>query len=130
MQWTAEMFETLAHNCEDSEAAVKAAGILNDTLAPETVEATAAWMRRCFHAASPSEEKMHALNVLFDCHGVETIRVEGAWINRYHGDIVASYLNTGDTYVETIVLESETGEFVLTSYGDWLEAYEATEGSA
>jgi len=125
MKFTVESFAELARATTDPDAAEKAVGILDDTLDPETVEATADWIRQCFHLPRPCELKMHALNALFDCHGVEAIRIEGAWVDSYHHDIVATYLNTGDTYCETIVLDADSGEFLLTSWGDYVEAYEA-----
>jgi hypothetical protein len=125
--FTPEQFTELARTATDPLAEQKAAAILNDTLDPETVEATEDWVRQCFHKPSDTELKMHALNALFDCHGVEAIRVDGAWVDSYHHDIVAAYLNTGDTYALTVVLDSETGEFLLTSYGDYMEAYETAQ---
>jgi hypothetical protein len=56
--------------------------------------------------------------------GVEAIRIEGAHVDNYHFDIVATYVNTGDTYNLTLVHDSENNSFHLTSYGDWLQAYE------
>ena len=121
MGYTVESFAELARTATDPEAAEKAAAILNGTLDPETVEATEDWVRQCFHRPRESELKMHALNALFDCHGVEAIHNERSYVDSYHGDIIATYLNTGDTYATTVLLESSTGRFVVTSYGDWVE---------
>lgn len=125
MEWTAEMFAGLAHNAEDPDAAEKSAAILNGTLDPESVDAVDTWVRQCFHRPSQLELVMHALNALLDCHGVEAIHVEGAWVDHYYGDIIATYINTGDAYTETVLLESEGDAFVLTTYGDWLQAWES-----
>lgn len=60
---------------------------------------------------------------LLEHHGTEEIRDEDVWDN-YYGDAVALYSNSGDTYNVTVIYDIEEGEFYLTSYGDWLEAYE------
>jgi len=130
MEFTAESFAELARTAHDPLAAEKAVDIIKGTLDPESVEATEDWVRQCFHRPRESALKMHALNALFDLHGVEAIHVQGEWVDGHYGDIVATYLNTGDTYAATIVLVSGTGEFLLTSWGDFVEAYEARQAEA
>ncbi len=61
--------------------------------------------------------------------GVEVITDEDAWVDRYHYNIVAAYVNVGDTYTATLLYDTQAGEFLVTSYGDWLEAYEAEKES-
>ena len=129
MNFNTELLTELARNANDSNAASKAAAIINGTLNPKTVPATWDWVRQCLHEPRALELKMHALNELLDCHGVEAVRIEDAYVDAYHGDIVATYLNTGDTYCQTIVLDSESGEFLLTSWGDYVEAYEAEQAA-
>ncbi len=75
-------------------------------------------------AGSQSNEGLRQTNLLMNGHGVEAIRQEGAYVDNYHGDIIATYVNTGDAYSLTLLLDSETGAFHLTSYGDWLEQWE------
>lgn len=87
---------------------------------------TAEWLRQCYHAPRASEVKLAALDELLGAYGVEALRVEGAWVDRYHGDIVASYLNLGDTYATTLLLDHERQRWRLTSWGDFYEAREAT----
>lgn len=55
--------------------------------------------------------------------GTEVIRSEGVW-DSYYGDIVAEYVNTGDAYSATILHDIEDDELYLTTYGDWLQAWE------
>lgn len=120
----AEQFTELARTAHDPEAAEKMAAILNDELDPETIEAVEDHVRQMYNKPDSDHLKMLAFDALFDLHGIEAIRVEGEWVDNYHGDIVATYCNTGDTYALTLLHESETGALVLTSYGDWLEAWE------
>jgi hypothetical protein len=71
-----------------------------------------------------AEEVLEEVNRVIRGHGVEAIRIEGAYIDNYHFDIVATYVNVGDSYAATLLHESETGNFVLTTWGDWVEAHE------
>lgn len=60
-------------------------------------------------------------------HGVEAIR--GRNFDRgYWADIVALYVNMGDTYALTFVYDVELEKLFVTSWGDWVEAYEARTG--
>lgn len=121
MKFTTESFAEITDSLE---TATKAADVLNGDYDPEEIEEVDFWVRHCSNRPSTNALKMAALNTLFDMHGVEAIRSEGEWVDSYHGDIIATYLNTGDTYAATVLLESESGEFVVTSFGDWLEAWE------
>lgn len=60
---------------------------------------------------------------LLEGHGVEAIRGENI-TDGYYGDIVALYVNMGDTYNATILFDVDRHKFYATSYGDWVEAYE------
>lgn len=68
-----------------------------------------------------ASDAMKAINGLLDGHGVEAIRGD-YHVDNYHFDIVATYVNMGDTYVGTVLYETETGRFLLTTYGDWVES--------
>ena len=52
---------------------------------------------------------MCALNSVLGLYGVEVIRDEDAYVDAYHGDIVGSYLNSGDQYAATIILDHRDG---------------------
>jgi hypothetical protein len=67
-----------------------------------------------------AEKAMEFANKALDGHGVEAIRGD-YHVDNYHYDIVATYVNMGDTYNATILYETETGRFLVTSYGDWVE---------
>lgn len=125
MKFTAKQFESLTRTCKDPNAAEKAAAILNDEFDPEDIPAVAKWVAKCYHRPSEGELKMAALDAVLEGFGVEAIRVEGEWVSHYHGDLVASYVNQGDTYTETVVHDHETDEFHVTSWGDWLEKWES-----
>lgn len=63
------------------------------------------------------------VNILIEGYGLEAITIESAYIDNYYYDIVAVYINTGDTYNSTIVHDSKTGRFLLTTMGDFYESY-------
>ena len=72
----------------------------------------------------PERGRIEAINAIMDGHGVEAIR--GEWQNGYWCDIVATYVNFGDTYDLTIVhvrgcVNGAPGRFIVTSWGDWVE---------
>jgi hypothetical protein len=68
-----------------------------------------------------ASDAMKAINGLLDGHGVEAIRGD-YYVDRYHGEVVATYVNMGDTYVGTVLYETETGQFMLTDLGGWVES--------
>ena len=78
-------------------------------------------IERCW--GTDNECRMSALNELLGTHGVEAIRTS-EFIDRYYFDIRASYLNTGDTYAATILLDHRDEKWRLTSWGDFVESLE------
>lgn len=74
-------------------------------------------------ADNDNEMRMSALDELCLTHGVEAIRTS-EYIDRYHHDIRASYLNTGDTYAITILLDHRALRWRLTGWGDFVESLE------
>ena len=69
------------------------------------------------------EERMQQINTLL--HGYGTEAINGSWQNGYWCNIVAVYVNMGDTYAPTILqVRSDYGNgsnFTVCSYGDWIE---------
>ncbi len=93
---------------------------------PKHFPATEKWANSCYNPLPAKDRKLSALNELLGMHGVEPIRSEGAWDN-YYGDCVAEYLNTGDSYAATVLLDHQRGKWMLTTYGDYVEAMEIVE---
>lgn len=74
----------------------------------------------------PMKDRMEAINKLLHGYGVEAIR--GEWQNGYWCDIVATYVNMGDTYDTTVMMvrgksRMDNAKIIVTSYGDWIEQY-------
>lgn len=97
-------------------------GLIEGTINPQDYQSVEAWVRKCWNMPSASELIMCALNEVLNGYGVEAVR--GRYVDRYHQDIQASYVNMGDTYDLTILLDHETGKFVVTCLGDWFERNE------
>lgn len=91
---------------------------------PREYGSVAGWVAQCYNPPSDAELIMAALNEELDGFGVEPIR--GRYVDSYHQDIQAAYVNQGDTYALTILLDHETGNYRLTGWGDWAETHERT----
>ena len=99
-------------------------GLINGTVDPQNFSAVEAWVRSCWGMPKHDELVMCAINQIIEGCGVEGLPVEGAWIDSYHHNFIASYVNTGDTYSPTILLDHENEEYLLTTLGDFLEQWE------
>ena len=82
-----------------------------------------AHLRQCIRA----DKILDAINAEIGGNGVESLQPEGAYIDRYYYNIVALYINTGDTYNLTVVYDTEQERFYVTSWGDWLECWERNQ---
>jgi hypothetical protein len=71
------------------------------------------------HVGEKIEVAMKAADEALHGHGVESI--EGAYVNGYWGNIVAVYVNMGDTYSPTIIFDVLAGKFYVGDWGTWLE---------
>jgi hypothetical protein len=68
------------------------------------------------------EDTLKTANRLTDAHGVEAIR--GKYVDRYYGDSVALYVNMGDSYAGTLLFNTITKKFSLTTWGNFVEKNE------
>ena len=74
-----------------------------------------------------TDDVLEIVNALTNNHGVVSLTGEGVWINHFYGNIIALYVNTGETYDMTLVYDTENNEFLLTSWGDFFEGWEAEQ---
>jgi hypothetical protein len=95
--------------------------LISGDLDPETFNQVQSWTRQCYNLPRDDELIMCAINELIEGHGVEAIRYDDMYIDSYHQDIVATYVNMGDTYNTTILLDSATGDYQVTCWGDYVE---------
>ena len=94
---------------------------------PRRFPQTNAWLNQCYHKPRRSEIALHALDEILFTHGVEAISDSRFYVDRYHGEIIAAYINTGDTYATTILLNHLDKKWQLTSWGDFVESLDERE---
>ena len=85
----------------------------------------AGMMRETAGGGQGVEDTLQAANELIDGSGVESLASEvGDTPRGYWMDSQAAYVNLGDTYDVTILHDNMAGEYLITSWGDWLEGWE------
>lgn len=65
----------------------------------------------------PSRVMLEAANSILEGHGIE-------YLESVNGRAHAYYVNMGDTYAPTILLDTSSDSVRVTSWGDWVEAQE------
>lgn len=93
---------------------------------PRRFPKTCEWINQCYNKPSHNELILNALDELLEMCGVEAISDSRFYVDSYHGDIIASYLNTGDTYCCTILLDHLKNRWKLISWGDFVESLDDT----
>jgi len=79
----------------------------------ETLPAGAARIRECYNPPTTSDIRLHCLDALLGTFGIEAFQTRnGTWVE---------YLNTGETYSETIIRMK--GNYRIASWGDIAERY-------
>jgi len=88
----------------------------------EVDRTSSALASRLKHASTSKQvdDALDFVNQTLNGHGVEAIRGD-YHVDNYYYDIVALYVNMGDTYNSTILYETDNDRFLLTSWGDWVE---------
>lgn len=76
------------------------------------------------------DEALDYFNDIFHMHGVEAVSgyPRHAQDSGYYRDINLLYVNTGDSYAATLAYDTGASEFLVTSWGDWVESIEQEEG--
>ena len=72
-----------------------------------------------------ASDAMERINQLLDAHGVEAIYASGGH-SGYWQNIVAVYVNMGDSYTATVLYDVGRSRFIITDGAAWVEWYEAT----
>lgn len=85
-------------------------------------------LRAAFPSLTPESLKSVCEAIHF---GVGLIRVDKAlanhgleYIRDASGAVIAAYSNSGDTYAPTIIFDYASGNYRLTTVGDYVETYE------
>ena len=117
---TIELMKTFQINLMQAKLVIK---VIFGQTKLEAFRSVEKWIAQCFNKPSELEMKMEALNELIDGFGVEAVNHESNW-DRYWGNAIALYVNTGDTYSPTILYSIEDKQFELTTWGDFYESFE------
>jgi len=99
-------------------------GLIEGKINPSFYTDVQIWTRQCYHKPSEDALIMCALNQVMEGYGIETIN--GEYRNGYWGNIVAEYVNMGDSYVPTVMYHRDEG-FLIASYGDVVESMDLLE---
>jgi hypothetical protein len=89
-------------------------------LSPEAAKSLARVLKGAPGREDRVDIALDAANAALNGHGVEAIRGDYQ-VDSYYRDIVALYVNMGDTYDATILYETEPERFTITAWGDWVE---------
>lgn len=71
------------------------------------------------HVSGSSQAILRKANRLMGGHGIGIVRGDRNFTTGYE-DVAAQYVNTGDAYRLTVVLDIPRMKFYLTSIGDWV----------
>jgi len=83
----------------------------------EKLPHTTSWKIACYNSPDNIEARLRAMEEVLEGFGIECIRAGESSDN----EIVASYINMGDTYNATILYNHHNERFEVTSWGDWVE---------
>jgi len=100
-------------------------GLMKGDIEPETIEDTDSWIRSCFNRPSQDELIMHAINSVLCSFGVEVMGHDLGGFYRHAPQY--SYCNSGDTYTCTVILDNETGRFIVSDIGTLIESGKVTD---
>ena len=76
------------------------------------------WCVQCHHTPRYQARVECAVNEILEGHGTEAIFSDG------HVSPDAVYINMGDTYNTTLLYDCVRGRWLITCWGNWLEAQE------
>ena len=93
---------------------------------PEMLREDVARLYAAERTASPraADKVLERFTLWLDGYGVEPLSDERAYVSSYYMDIIALYVNEGDTYSQTLLYDTEFHTFYLTSWGDFMESWE------
>lgn len=92
-------------------------------LEPSVARALASEMKSAAGDEEAVDRALENANATIHGYGIEPINGD-YHVDNYYFDIVALYVNTGDTYNATVLYETEKEKFLVTTMGDWVERNE------
>src|SRR5258708_1760228 len=110
--------ETIAKGLAiDLDQARRIRGLIDGTGATRCYLSVHEFEKRSLSPSRRLDRVMIALNAELYGFGDEPIRASDYW-HSYFGDIVAIYINNGDTYGVTMLYDIRRDSWYVTSYGD------------
>lgn len=85
---------------------------------PKRIEKLANAMKNEGHDV---DKILESFNQVMKGYGIESINSEYEWVSHYYQNIIALYVNRGDTYDTTILFDTAEQKFIVCSWGDWYE---------
>ena len=101
--------------------------IINDEIDIELIKQikdVQRYIDHCYNMPNDLDIKMFAIDLLLQAFGIETINDENVYVNHYWQNCIALYINVGESYMHTIVYDTQEKEFILTTYADFIEKHE------
>jgi hypothetical protein len=95
---------------------IEVSNIIDGINDPRKYDLVRGWCDRYYNEPKEYELKLEAINVIVGESGVESLVEDGKHL--------ASYVNNGDTYKPTILYDIEEGEFLVTSWGEFLKEWQ------
>jgi hypothetical protein len=105
-----------------TEKAKELRAVLKGEKSPDDYASVQAWQKQCYSLLPWLDKALCAADEIMEQFGVEPIHGETYW-SAYWGDIVALYINTGETYDATLVVDVRDKTLQLTSWGDYVERH-------
>lgn len=101
------------------EKAEQVKSIIKGNVDPLTVKSVQIWVSECYNMPSRIELKLCAINHILEGYGIEYVETVDDTFNEPQG---LSYVNLGDTYINTVIFDHSCNKFKYCSYGDIIES--------
>jgi len=100
----------------DSATAKIVRGLMKGDVEPDTIPATKDWIDECFIRPFDDELIMHAIDAVLENFGIKSMGENLGSFYRFASQY--SYSNPGDNYAGTVILDNETGRFIICGWAD------------
>lgn len=101
--------------------AVQVKGVIKGEIDPLSFSNVKKWVNQCYNMPSKTELKLEALNQILEGYGVEYIEHKEDSFPDVYG---ISYINLGDTYINTVLFDRASNKWRYCSWGDIVETSE------
>jgi hypothetical protein len=92
--------------------------VIRDQIDPLNFKSVQTWTNQCYNKPSIIELKLVAINEIIEGFGLEYIEHRD---DTFRDTLGISYVNLGDSYINTVCYDHSLDEFVYASIGDIIE---------